>query len=133
MTGSDRRREILDMATDCVCKDRQRDYGDAEDNFTDIAAVVTVLLSHKLKEPLTSIDVATFNLAQKLCRAKNSPGVLDHWTDIVGYGACGGGIALRGSHEGKDSGAMVAHRVETVEGVGPVQPGHPDHPGTSKR
>ena len=102
MTGSDRRREILRMAESCVCADRQRDYGDAEDNFADIAAVLNVLLSHKLSTPLVSLDVATFDLAQKLCRAKNSPLVVDHWTDIVGYGACGGGIVL-GVNNASDS------------------------------
>jgi hypothetical protein len=95
-TGADRRREILREVERCVCRDRQNTYGDAEDNFADIAALINVVLAPKLKEPLAAHDVATISACIKLARIKSSPGHLDNWIDLAGYAVCGGGIIKRG-------------------------------------
>jgi hypothetical protein len=96
-TGTDRRREVLKQVEACVCKDRQATYSDAEDNFRRIAAIWTVLLEQKLK-PGTGIsrtDVAAMCAGIKLARIVSSPGHPDNWTDLAGYGVCGGGIVLQ--------------------------------------
>lgn len=91
-TGTDRRSAILDQVRACVCRDRQNTYGDAEDNFADIAALATIVLGAKLKEPLESVDVASFSACIKLARIKTSPEHIDNWIDLAGYAVCGGGI-----------------------------------------
>jgi hypothetical protein len=91
-TGSDRRSGIIDTVRSCVCSDRQNTYGDALDNFTDIANLASTCLSGKLLEPLTAEDVATFSACIKLARLKTSPGHIDNWVDLAGYAVCGGGI-----------------------------------------
>lgn len=98
-TGTDRRREIVRRVEVCVCRDRQNTYGDAEDNFADIAALANVVLGPKLKEPLEPHDVASFSACIKLARIKSSPMHLDNWVDLAGYGICGGGIVGKLSGE----------------------------------
>jgi hypothetical protein len=95
LTGTDLRRESLKEVEACVCKDRQNTYGDAEDNFAHIAAIASVVLADRLKEPLTALDVAAFSAAIKLARIRSSPHHGDNWTDLAGYAVCGAGIVKR--------------------------------------
>ena len=94
--GRARRQEVLDKVRDCVCKDRQNAYGDAEDNFTDIAAYMTLwlqqrgLLDHSKK--LESFDVAQLSSFIKIARKAVNPRYLDNWVDDAGYNVCGAGI-----------------------------------------
>jgi hypothetical protein len=92
ITGTDRRRAILQQVESCVCRDRQNSYGDAEDNFTRIAALWNIQFGHKLKEPLSSKDVALAMIHVKCARAITSPGHLDNAVDGAGYFVCLGGI-----------------------------------------
>ena len=92
--GQERRQDILNRVEQCVCHNRQTAYGDAEDNFIDIAAIASVVLRDKLTEPLTACDVAIISACIKLARIRNSPGHLDNWIDLAGYAVCGGGIVL---------------------------------------
>lgn len=94
-TGTELRREALKMAEECVCKNRQNAYGDAEDNFADIAAITNIVLKNKLAKPLDGLDVALFSAIIKLARCKESPRHKDNLVDLIGYGACGLGIVLR--------------------------------------
>ena len=94
-TGTDIRREIIAQVEGCVCRDRQNTYGDAEDNFADIAVIASVALAPKLKGPLSAADVALFSAAIKFARLKSSPLHLDNWIDLAGYAVCGGGIVKR--------------------------------------
>jgi len=93
-TGTDRRRELLETVAGCVCRDRQNTYGDAEDNFANIATIANVLLQKKLKAPLDAADVAAFSAAIKVARLASSQDHLDNWVDLAGYAVCGGGIIL---------------------------------------
>lgn len=92
VTGSQRRKAILDEVAGCVCKDRQTTYGDAEDNFANIAAIANVMLGPKLKAPLDATDVALFSCAIKAARLGASRGHRDNWIDLAGYAVCGLGI-----------------------------------------
>lgn len=92
--GASRRREIIKEVGKCVLADRMGTYGDAEDNFADIAALASVVLGRKLSAPLSPADVAAFCACIKLARIKTSPTHLDSWIDLAGYAVCGGGIQM---------------------------------------
>jgi hypothetical protein len=88
MTGTEKRSAILDEVRACVCKDRQSQYGDAEDNFANIAVIVNVALGLTLDAK----DVAIIMCCVKLARLRTSPEYRDNWVDLAGYACCGGGI-----------------------------------------
>lgn len=87
------RAAFLKAVEGMVCKDRSATHGDAEDNFADIAAFWNIFTRHR-KEPVqfTPQDVAAFMVMVKLSRLMSTPDHMDHWHDIAGYAACGGGI-----------------------------------------
>ena len=84
------RRAVLLEAEEAVCSDRNKDYGDPEDNFDDIAS----LWSAYMRSPFTRADVAVMMMLVKVARMKTSPALKDHWVDIAGYAACGYPSAL---------------------------------------
>lgn len=98
-TGTEIRKELLAEVEKCVCKDRQNTYGDAEDNFADIAKIASVVLAPALKRDLTAAEVALFSAAIKMARLKTSPEHLDNWIDLAGYAVCGAGIIKRASEK----------------------------------
>jgi len=95
LTGSDIRSNLIEEVKKCVCRDRQNTYGDAEDNFADIASLANLMLEKKLKEPLSPEDVAILSMCIKMARIKTSPDHLDNWVDAAGYAVCGGGLVVR--------------------------------------
>lgn len=90
-TGTERRRQILAEIEKCVCRDRQNTYGDAEDNFRQIARY----WSEWKGVEFTALDVAAMMVFVKLARMKTSPFNLDNWIDAAGYAVCGGGIVSK--------------------------------------
>ena len=84
------RSEILDTAKDYVTKDRADTHGDAESNFSLIAAYWTAHLDAYVGPE----DVAIMMTLLKLARAKSNPAHPDNWIDGCGYLACGGEIAV---------------------------------------
>ena len=99
-TGSQRREELLNEAKACVCRDRNNHYGDAEDNFQDIASLWNIAFGMKKEVLFTSLDVAIAFALVKIARMSTSPELLDHWVDLAGYAACGGGIVKLKQEEG---------------------------------
>lgn len=90
--------ELLDLANECVCGDRNLQYGEPEDNFSDIAK----LWSSYLDIEIGSEDVAIMMCLFKIARLKSSYyESKDSWVDLIGYAACGGEIALRGKENEK--------------------------------
>ena len=89
------RSNFLDEVKTMVCKDRAATHGDAEDNFNKIASLWNLFLGERLVAPLTSKDVAAFMIMVKLSRLTTTPSHIDHWHDIAGYAACGGGIVMK--------------------------------------
>ena len=88
--------ELLDLANECVCGDRNLQYG--EDNFSSIAK----LWSSYLDIDIGSEDVAIMMCLFKIARLKSSCyESKDSWVDLIGYAACGGEIALRGAEDEK--------------------------------
>jgi hypothetical protein len=82
------RKEILEAARQCVCGDREEDYGSPENNFARIAG----LWSAYLGVPIRVWDVAAMLALLKIGRIGGGQVKLDNWIDLAGYAACGGEI-----------------------------------------
>lgn len=96
------RKEILEVAEQCVCHDRNEQYGSPEDNFKTIAYLWTDYLNagNALRGVgicLRAKDVAVMMILLKVARIATGSGSQDNWIDLAGYAACGGEI------EGKDN------------------------------
>ena len=86
------RQEILDKAKDCVCGQRQQDYGNPEDNFAMIARLWTDYYNDE-DVNFTSKDVAMMMALLKVARIRTGKGTRDSYVDLAGYAACAGEIA----------------------------------------
>lgn len=88
--------EILDLANECVCGDRNLQYGEPEDNFNTIAKFWSAFLDIHITAP----QVAAMMILMKTARIKASAGRdTDSWVDAAGYSACGGEIAIRSEEQ----------------------------------
>ena len=92
------RRKALDEVANAVCRDRSADYGDAEDNFQNIANLWNIILQKKLSEELTAVDVANAMAQVKEARKISTPFHPDHYVDGAGYNICGVGIVDAQAH-----------------------------------
>ena len=79
------RKECLDVAAECVLKDRASQYGKVENNFERIAD----LWEAYLHAPISALDVAMMMALLKVARAKTNPAHADSFVDLAGYAACG--------------------------------------------
>ena len=85
MSGVTLRELMLDEAATLVSHDRNDDYGDPGDNFSDIAQMWSAYKGITF----TAHDVAARMVLTKVARLKSSPGKDDNWVDIAGYAAVG--------------------------------------------
>jgi hypothetical protein len=88
------REEMLDRVRQCVCNDRDQQYGPPEDSFGRVAAIANVTIADYLAKPMDEIGVALFLASLKMGRLAHNPEHLDSWTDLAGYSVCGGSIVL---------------------------------------
>ncbi len=84
------REEILETAIKIVTTDRDKQYGDPEDNFSTIAN----MWSAYLRKNIDAIDVAAMMILLKVARVGSGQAKDDNWIDIAGYAACGGEIEM---------------------------------------
>ena len=89
------REEILTAARQCVCGDREQDYGSPEKSFDMIADLWGPYLRQKCVSAgacvsLTASDVGAMMCLFKLARIATGHGKADNWVDLAGYAACGG-------------------------------------------
>lgn len=82
------RKDILDAAARCVLQDRDKQYGNPEDNF----GVIARLWSTYLDVSIDAYDVALLMSLMKIARAKRRPDSPDSLIDLAGYAACAGDI-----------------------------------------
>jgi hypothetical protein len=82
------RSEILDTAKKTVSEDRNKQYGEPEDNFQKIADYWSVYLH----VDLTAKDVGHMMVLFKIARAQAETKA-DNYIDMAGYAACSGEIA----------------------------------------
>lgn len=90
-----KRDEILRAAEQCVCRERQDEYGGPENNFNRIAALWTAYL----EVPVRPHDVACMMALLKIARIRTGAGKDDNWIDLAGYAACGGETQEEGRTE----------------------------------
>lgn len=93
--GNRKRRALLAEVEAAVCRDRQQAYGDAEDNFANIAAHLNLhflTLWGKDFPGFGPADIAIICAYIKMSRLATSPRFRDNWVDLAGYAICGGGI-----------------------------------------
>lgn len=93
------RADFLQLASDCVLRDRAATHGDVENNFAAISMAWDALDLARGNRARSSIDVALYMAGLKLVRASGNPGHLDNWVDLIGYGACGGESAARAKRD----------------------------------
>ena len=82
------RAEVLKKAEQITTTDREKQYGDPEDNFSAIAK----MWSGYLNCPVQPVDVAAMMILLKVARVGSGQTVPDNWVDIAGYAACGAEI-----------------------------------------
>lgn len=102
------RKEILEAARQCVCGDREEDYGSPENNFQTIADLWTAYTTgckragRDMSKGFTTTDVALMQIFVKASRIAGGQVKLDNWIDLAGYAACGGEIQSGGAITQKD-------------------------------
>lgn len=89
------RKEILDAAATCVCKERNNQYGEPEDCFRDIA---NLWAAYKGVD-FDPFDVAMMMSLLKVARAKANPQHTDNYIDLCGYGSIAGELANKEENE----------------------------------
>lgn len=85
------REQTLDSAKECVCKNRNDEYGEPEDSFGTIAR----LWSACMGKEFTPSDVALMLGMVKIARLAANSGHRDSWVDLAGYAACGAECAAK--------------------------------------
>lgn len=101
------RAEILDKAKECVCGQREQDYGKPEDNFATIAELWG---TYKDAE-FSAEDVAVMMALMKIARIKTGTSTDDCFVDLAGYAACGGEIASADKKKANKHNDAIASRL----------------------
>lgn len=82
--GLQQSESILQEAQRLTHGPRGADYGPPLDDYNRTAALVSTLLQHKLKEPISAHEMALAMCCVKLSREMNAP-KRDNMTDLAGY------------------------------------------------
>lgn len=91
------REKVLKEALNCVNGEREKQYGNPENNFSRIADLWSVYLTslfedEKIVIDIDPIDVAKMMILFKIARSLGDEDKLDNYVDIIGYAACGAEI-----------------------------------------
>lgn len=84
------RAQILADAGHLINSVRAREYGDASEMHTRIAAIWSALLGH----PVMPCQVALLMIGLKLARLAHSPQHKDSWVDAAAYAALGAELSI---------------------------------------
>ena len=118
------RKECLDVAAECVLKDRNNAYGGPEDSFGVIANFWSVYLGRKIYPA----DVAMMMSLLKIARIKANKSYEDGYVDLAGYAACGAECASgKPSTAPKDGDELVVFWKHKFKPEG----NHPENPDSS--
>ena len=84
------KKPVLQVANELIGGDRQTDYGNKLQNFSQIAMLWQGALAHKLMPGtrITAEDVTILMMQVKIARLAKSPGHEDSLVDIAGYAGC---------------------------------------------
>jgi hypothetical protein len=83
------RSEILSKADSLISFDRNKEYGNASKNFSDIAKGWSILFGVEITSEQVSLGMAWV----KMSRLIKTPYHLDSWCDLAGYAALGGEVS----------------------------------------
>jgi hypothetical protein len=88
------RKLILDGAAQAVLRERNKTYGEPDEDFQRIARIASAMgfrldLGDGTIRHLKGSDVSLFMIALKASRLVWAPDHQDSWTDMAGYAACG--------------------------------------------
>lgn len=91
------REKVLKEALNCVNGEREKQYGNPEDNFQRIADFWGLYLTTLFEDTNVVIeldpkDVAVMMVLFKIARSLGDEDKLDNYVDIIGYAACGAEI-----------------------------------------
>ncbi len=92
------REEILSQANKCVNGERDKQYGNPENNFSLIANLWNNYIYgssstvNRIGFALEAKDVAAMLALLKIARIATGQPKPDNWIDLAGYAACGGEI-----------------------------------------
>lgn len=84
-----KRQETLEKAIECVCRNREQEYGSPENNFKSIADVWNWYLGTEI----TAKQVTVMMALLKVARIKTGTFTEDSYIDLAGYAACAGELA----------------------------------------
>jgi hypothetical protein len=92
-----RAHELASKAAELVGGDREAQHGTKTRNFGNIAALWNGYLKIRRdpSAPLDALDVGHMMVLLKVARTQLGGVNPDDWTDMVGYAACSGEVALR--------------------------------------
>ena len=81
---------LLQQADELINAERQQEYGDTLQNFSQTAMIWQGMLAHKLgpHQRILPEDVALLMIGLKASRLAKTPGHVDSWLDIAGYAGC---------------------------------------------
>ena len=83
------REKLLQEAIKITTSDRNKAYGNPEDNFRNIAALWTgYVRAQGVDKDFTPADVASMMTLMKVARLATNPGHRDSALDVAGYAAC---------------------------------------------
>lgn len=83
------RKEFLHRAEECICVDREEQYGSPEDSFGTIAGLWSIYLGREISPENVAIMMALL----KIARIAGGRFKTDSYTDAIGYMACAGELA----------------------------------------
>ena len=95
------RARVLEATSKAVLSDRNKAYGNPEDNFKNIADVWNWWLRGKVAPGvevpvvITALDVAHMMTLMKMARLKTNPTHFDSIVDTAGYAACAGDFSVK--------------------------------------
>lgn len=90
------RKSVLSGAEQCVCGEREHDYGSPENNFQTIANMWCDYIYRKHPNSnfiLDAHDVAVMMCLLKISRIASGQTKSDNYIDLAGYAACAGELA----------------------------------------
>lgn len=87
-----KRKEFLDAADNLINGDREKDYGDPNKNFEDIAVGWSLITGTEITSSQVTLMMAWLTIA----RLFKTPDHSDSWIDLIGYAALGGELAQKG-------------------------------------
>ena len=87
-----KKKAILEKASDIICGEREKDYGDSNSSLDYTAVAWSAYLSACMGKDIeiAASDVACMMIMLKCIRQCHGEGVIDNWIDMAGYAAIGG-------------------------------------------